>query len=61
MRIHLQSSHLVAIIAIALFTALMLAIRFRPQSWRGILCEALITNLRRNRGSSGFRNSDSVS
>ncbi|SAL79108.1 hypothetical protein AWB68_05567 [Caballeronia choica] len=45
MRIHLQSSHLVAIIAIALFTALMLAIRFRPQSWRGILCEALIANL----------------
>jgi hypothetical protein len=45
MRIHLQSSHLVAIIAIALFTALMLSIRFRPQSWRGILCEALIANL----------------
>lgn len=45
MRIQLQSSHLVAIIAIALFTALMLAIRFRPQSWRGILCEALIANL----------------
>lgn len=45
MRIHLQSSHLVAIIAIALFTALMLAIRFRPKSWRGVLCEALIANL----------------
>jgi hypothetical protein len=45
MRIHLQSSHLVAIIAIALFTALMLAIRFRPKSWRGVLGEALIANL----------------
>jgi hypothetical protein len=45
MRIHLESSHLVAIIAIALFTALMLAIRFRPKSWRGVLCEALIANL----------------
>jgi hypothetical protein len=23
----------------------MLAIRFRPKSWRGVLCEALIANL----------------
>ncbi|MDR5749876.1 MULTISPECIES: hypothetical protein [unclassified Caballeronia] len=45
MRIHLENSHLVAIIAIALFTALMLAIRFRPKSWRGVICEALIANL----------------
>jgi hypothetical protein len=45
MRIHLQSGHLVAIIAIALFTALMLAMRFRTTSWRGIVLEALIANI----------------
>jgi hypothetical protein len=45
MRIHLQSAHVVAIIAIALFTALMLAVRFRTTSWRGIVLEALIANI----------------
>jgi hypothetical protein len=45
MRFHLQSSHLVAIIAIALFTALMLAVKFRPATWRGVLCEAVIANV----------------
>jgi hypothetical protein len=44
-RIHLQSAHVVAIIAIALFTALMLAVRFRTTSWRGIVLEALIANI----------------
>jgi len=44
MRIHLQSADVVAIIAIALFTALMLAVRFRTTSWRGIVLQALIAN-----------------
>jgi hypothetical protein len=44
MRIHLQSADVVAIIAIALFTALMLAVRFRTTSWRGIVFQALIAN-----------------
>ncbi len=45
MRIHLHSAHVVAIIAIALFGALMLAVRFQTTSWRGIALEALIANL----------------
>jgi hypothetical protein len=45
MRIHLDSSNLVAIIAIALLTALLLAVRFRPSTWRGVVLEALIANL----------------
>jgi hypothetical protein len=45
MRFHLQSSHLVAMIAIALLTALLLAVRFRPATWRGIVCEAVIANV----------------
>jgi hypothetical protein len=45
MRIQLQSAHVVAIIAIALFTALTLAMRFRTTSWRGIVLEALIANI----------------
>jgi hypothetical protein len=44
MRIHLQSADVVGIIAIALFTALMLAVRFRTTSWRGIVLQALIAN-----------------
>ncbi|MFM0321483.1 hypothetical protein [Caballeronia glebae] len=45
MRIHLESAHLVAIIAIALLTALLLAIKFRPATWRGVLVEAVIANV----------------
>lgn len=45
MRIHLQSAHMVAIIALALFTALMLAVRFNPKTWRGLVFQALIANL----------------
>ena len=45
MRIHLESSHLVAIIAIALLTALLLAVKFRPATWRGVLFEAVIANV----------------
>ncbi|BAN22466.1 hypothetical protein [Caballeronia insecticola] len=45
MNIHLQSSHLVAMISIALLTALLLAVKFRPATWRGVLCEAIIANV----------------
>ena len=45
MRIHLESAHLVAIIAIALLTALLLAIKFRPATWRGVIFEAVIANV----------------
>jgi hypothetical protein len=45
MRIHLQSAHLVAMIAIALLTALLLAVKFRPSTWRGVLFEAVIANV----------------
>ncbi|HEV7831934.1 MAG TPA: hypothetical protein VGP09_00855 [Caballeronia sp.] len=46
MRIHLQSADVVAIISIALFTVLMLAVRFRTTSWRGIVLQALLANAR---------------
>lgn len=45
MSLHLTSSHLVAMIAIALSVALLLAIKFRPATWRGVVCEALLANL----------------
>jgi hypothetical protein len=45
MRFHLQSSHLVAMVALALLTALLLAVQFRPATWRGVLCEAVIANV----------------
>ena len=45
MRIHLESAHLVAMIAIALLTALLLAMKFRPATWRGVLFEAVIANV----------------
>ena len=45
MRIHLESVHVVAIIAIALFTALMLALRFKPTTWRAIVLQAIVANV----------------
>jgi uncharacterized membrane protein YdjX (TVP38/TMEM64 family) len=45
MSLHLQSAHLVAIIAIALFTALLLAVRYKTTSLRGIVFEAVIANI----------------
>ncbi|SAL09840.1 hypothetical protein [Caballeronia humi] len=45
MPIHFQSSHLVAVIAIGLLTALPLTVRLRPQSWRGVLFKALVANI----------------
>jgi hypothetical protein len=32
-------------VAIALCVALLLAIKFRPATWRGVVCEALLANL----------------
>ncbi|MDR5812693.1 MULTISPECIES: hypothetical protein [unclassified Caballeronia] len=45
MRFHLQGSHLVAMIAIALLSALLLAVKFRPATWRGVVVEAVIANV----------------
>jgi len=45
MRIHLQSADVVAVVAIALFTAMMLALRYGTHSWRGVCLQALIANL----------------
>jgi hypothetical protein len=44
MRIHLQNSDVVLIIALALGCALLLAVRFKPKTWVGVLTEALIAN-----------------
>jgi hypothetical protein len=45
MPIHLHSGHVIAMLAIALFTAVMLAVRFQTTTWRGIFLEALIANI----------------
>jgi hypothetical protein len=44
MNLQLHNSDIVAIIALALLGALLLAIRFRPQTWRGIVVEAVLAN-----------------
>jgi hypothetical protein len=41
MRLYLQNSDVVMIIALALLCSLLLAIRFRPSSWKAIVLEAL--------------------
>ncbi|WP_175907482.1 hypothetical protein [Burkholderia sp. BCC1640] len=45
MNIHLNNADLVLILALALGGALLLAARFRPKTWRGLLFEALLANL----------------
>ena len=45
MRIHLESAHVVAIMAIALLTALLLAVRFKPITWRAIALQAIVANI----------------
>lgn len=42
---HLQNADLVMIVALALLCSLLLAIRFRPATWKGILIEAVAANL----------------
>jgi hypothetical protein len=44
MSIHLQNSDVVMIIALALLSSLLLALRFRPASWKAIVLEALAAN-----------------
>ncbi|WP_144156199.1 hypothetical protein [Paraburkholderia sp. BCC1885] len=44
MRLHLQNSDIVVIIALALLCSLLMAIRFRPSSWKAIVLEALAAN-----------------
>ncbi|RFU46830.1 hypothetical protein [Paraburkholderia sp. DHOC27] len=45
MRIHIQNSDIVVIIALALLCSLLLALRFRPSSWKAIVLEAIAANL----------------
>jgi hypothetical protein len=45
MSIHLQSADVVAVIVIALLTALILATRYGVNSWRGVFIQALIANI----------------
>jgi hypothetical protein len=44
MNIYLQNSDIVMIIALALLCSLLLALRFRPSSWKAIVIEALAAN-----------------
>ena len=44
MNIHLHNADIVMIIALALLGALLLALRFRPASWKAIVLEALAAN-----------------
>ncbi|MGS0894980.1 hypothetical protein ACVBGC_20975 [Burkholderia stagnalis] len=45
MNLHLGNADLVLILALALGGALLLALIFRPKTWRGIVFEALLANL----------------
>jgi hypothetical protein len=42
--IHLHNADVVVIIALALLCSLLLALRFRPATWKGIVLEALAAN-----------------
>ncbi|HZZ04662.1 hypothetical protein [Paraburkholderia sp.] len=44
MNIHLHNADIVMIIALALLCSLLLALRFRPATWKGIVVEALAAN-----------------
>ena len=44
MNIRIENADIVAILALALVIALLLALRFRPQSWRSVVLEALLAN-----------------
>jgi hypothetical protein len=44
MAVHLHNADIVIIIALALLGALLLALRFRPATWKGIVVEALAAN-----------------
>lgn len=44
MDIRIENADIVAILALALLMALLLAVRFRPKTWVGIVAEALLAN-----------------
>ncbi len=44
MSIRIDNADVVAILALALLLALLLAIRFRPKTWLGIVLEAVLAN-----------------
>ena len=44
MNFHLHNADVVMIIALALLCSLLLALRFKPASWKGIVVEALAAN-----------------
>ncbi|MCC8391674.1 hypothetical protein LJ656_03655 [Paraburkholderia sp. MMS20-SJTR3] len=45
MNVHLHNADIVVIIALALLGALLLAVLFRPATWRGIVVDALVANV----------------
>ncbi|TCW86641.1 hypothetical protein C5O80_01280 [Burkholderia sp. SRS-46] len=45
MSVRLGNADLILILMLALGCALLLALRFRPQTWRGIVLEALVANV----------------
>ncbi|AFQ48941.1 hypothetical protein [Burkholderia cepacia] len=45
MNLRLDNADLILILALALGGALLLAARFRPKTWRGLVFEALLANL----------------
>ncbi|TAL96316.1 MAG: hypothetical protein EPN73_10305 [Paraburkholderia sp.] len=45
MNIHLHNADVVMIIALALLGALLLAVRFKPATWKGLVFEAIAANL----------------
>ncbi|SEA18807.1 hypothetical protein [Paraburkholderia sartisoli] len=45
MNIHLHNADVVMIIALALLGALLLAVRFKPATWKGLVLEAIAANL----------------
>lgn len=44
MNIQIHNVDMVAILALALFIALLLAVRFRPKTWLAIVLEAILAN-----------------
>ena len=45
MSFHLHNADIVMIIALALLCSLLLALRFRPVTWKGIVVEAVAANV----------------
>ncbi|MCC8401086.1 hypothetical protein LJ655_04115 [Paraburkholderia sp. MMS20-SJTN17] len=44
MSVHLHNADIVIILALALLGSLLLALRFRPATWKGVVAEALAAN-----------------